>query len=56
MPRPPLPKTLREFQSDFVSEEACQHYLEMYRWPDQGELAVFVRNFTVIGPKTGSLP
>lgn len=34
MPRPPFPRTLRQFQSDFATEEACQHYLEACRWPD----------------------
>ena len=34
MPRPPFPKTLREFQSKFASEEACQQYLAACRWPD----------------------
>jgi transposase-like protein len=34
MPRPPFPKTLRQFQSDFATEEACQAYLAACRWPD----------------------
>lgn len=34
MPRPPFPKTLREFQSKFAREEACQQYLAACRWPD----------------------
>ena len=34
MPRPPFPKTLRQFQADFASEEACQQYLAACRWPD----------------------
>ena len=34
MPRPPFPKTLRQFQADFASEEACQQYLPACRWPD----------------------
>jgi transposase-like protein len=34
MPRPPFPKTLREFQSQFASEEACRQYLAACRWPD----------------------
>lgn len=34
MPRPPFPKTLREFQSKFATEEACQQYLALCRWPD----------------------
>ncbi len=34
MPRPPFPTTLREFQSKFATEEACQQYLAVCRWPD----------------------
>ena len=34
MPRPAFPKTLREFQSKFATEEACQKYLAECRWPD----------------------
>ena len=34
MPRPPFPKTLREFQLKFASEQACQAYLAACRWPD----------------------
>lgn len=34
MPRPPFPKTLRQFQSEFATEEACQQYLTVCRWPD----------------------
>jgi len=34
VPRPSFPKTLREFQSKFASEEACQQYLAACRWPD----------------------
>ena len=34
MPRPPFPKSLREFQAKFASEEACQQYLAACRWPD----------------------
>ncbi len=34
MPRPPFPKTLREFQRQFASEEDCQRYLVACRWPD----------------------
>jgi transposase-like protein len=34
VPRPPFPKTLREFQSKFATEEACQKYLAACRWPD----------------------
>ena len=34
MARPPFPKTLREFQLQFASEEACQQYLAVCRWPD----------------------
>ena len=34
MPRPAFPRTLREFQSMFATEEACQKYLAECRWPD----------------------
>jgi transposase-like protein len=34
VPRPPFPKNLREFQSKFATEEACQEYLAAFRWPD----------------------
>jgi len=34
VPRPPFPKTLRQFQSDFATEEACQRYLAACRWPE----------------------
>ena len=34
MPRQPFPKTLRQFQIEFSTEEACQHYLAACRWPD----------------------
>jgi transposase-like protein len=34
VPRPAFPKTLREFQSKFATEEACQQYLADCRWPD----------------------
>jgi transposase-like protein len=34
VPRPPFPKTLREFQSKFATEEACQQYLAACRWPE----------------------
>jgi transposase-like protein len=34
VPRPPFPKTLRQFQSDFATEESCQQYLAACRWPD----------------------
>ena len=34
MPRPPFPKTLRQFQSDFATEEACERYLVACRWPE----------------------
>ena len=34
MPRPGFPKSLREFQSKFATEEACQQYLAACRWPD----------------------
>jgi transposase-like protein len=34
VPKPPFPKTLRQFQSDFATEKACQQYLATCRWPD----------------------
>ena len=34
MPSAPFPKTLREFQSKFATEEACQRYLAACRWPE----------------------
>jgi transposase-like protein len=34
VPRPSFPKTLREFQIQFASEEACRAYLAKCRWPD----------------------
>jgi transposase-like protein len=34
VPRPPFPKTLRQFQSDFATEEACEKYLAGCRWPE----------------------
>ncbi len=34
MARPPFPKHLRQFQAQFASEEACQDYLALCRWPD----------------------
>src|SRR5215831_15020098 len=34
VPRPPFPKTLRQFQSDFATEDACRQYLAACRWPD----------------------
>lgn len=34
MPRPPFPRSLREFQRQFAGEEACQKYLAACRWPD----------------------
>ena len=34
MARPPFPTSLREFQRQFASEEACQQYLAACRWPD----------------------
>jgi hypothetical protein len=33
VPKPPFPKTLRQFQSDFATEEACQQYLATCPWP-----------------------
>src|SRR6516225_9237637 len=32
--RPPFPKTLRQFQVDFATEEDCQQYLAACRWPE----------------------
>ena len=32
--RPPFPKSLRQFQVEFATEEACQKYLAACRWPD----------------------
>jgi transposase-like protein len=34
VPRPTFPKNLREFQSQFATEEACRAYLAASRWPD----------------------
>jgi transposase-like protein len=34
VPRPPFPKTLRQFQSEFAAEEDCEQYLAACRWPD----------------------
>ncbi len=34
VPGPPFPKTLRQFQTDFASEESCQQYLAACRWPE----------------------
>ena len=34
MPRPSFPKTLREFQAKFATEDGCQQYLAACRWPD----------------------
>ncbi|MGO9940689.1 MAG: transposase, partial [Terracidiphilus sp.] len=34
MSRRPFPKTLRQFQSDFATEEACERYLATCRWPE----------------------
>jgi transposase-like protein len=34
VPRPLFPKTLREFQAKFATEEACQQYLAACRWPE----------------------
>ena len=33
-PRPSFPKTLRQFQSNFATEEACERYLAACRWPE----------------------
>src|SRR5258705_2651073 len=34
VPRPPFPKTLRQFQAEFATEDACQQYRAACRWPD----------------------
>lgn len=34
MARPPFPKSLRQFQAEFATEEACQQYLAACRWPE----------------------
>jgi transposase-like protein len=34
VPRPSFPKTLRQFQAEFATEEACQRYLAACRWPE----------------------
>src|SRR5437667_970776 len=34
VPRPPFPRTLRELQARFATEEACQQYLAACRWSD----------------------
>lgn len=34
MARPSFPRSLREFQLEFATEEACQQYLAACRWPD----------------------
>ena len=34
MPRPPFPRTVREFQRQFATEEACQQDLAACRWPE----------------------
>jgi len=34
VPRPSFPKTLREFQAKFATEDGCQQYLAACRWPD----------------------
>ena len=34
MARPPFPKNLLQFQSEFATEEACRQYLAACRWPD----------------------
>jgi transposase-like protein len=34
VPRPPFPRTRRQFQTDFATEEACQRYLAACRWPN----------------------
>lgn len=34
MPRPSFPKSLREFQTQFATEDACRVYLARCRWPE----------------------
>ena len=34
MPRPSFPKSLREFQTQFATEDACREYLARCRWPE----------------------
>jgi transposase-like protein len=34
VPRPSFPKNLHEFQRQFATEEACEQYLAVCRWPD----------------------
>jgi transposase-like protein len=34
VPKPPFPKTLRDFQRQFADEAACRAYLAASRWPD----------------------
>jgi transposase-like protein len=34
MARPSFPRNLRDFQQQFATEEACQHYLAACRWPN----------------------
>ena len=34
MPRPSFPKSLREFQTQFSTEDACREYLATCRWPE----------------------
>jgi len=34
MPRPSFPKSLREFQAQFATEDACREYLARCRWPE----------------------
>jgi hypothetical protein len=41
VPRPPFPATLRQFQIEFASEEACQKYLAQCRWPEGFVAAIY---------------
>ena len=34
MPRLPFPRSLREFQTQFATDDACRNYLARCRWPD----------------------
>ncbi len=51
MVRPTFPKTLREFQSEFATEEACQKYLAACR--RRQPMAAFQ---TLLGLGTGRRP
>ena len=46
-----VPKTLRQFQSDFATEEAWQQYLGAWRWP----MASSAPDADIGGPTNGWL-